>query len=148
MVGKVYAVTSTIRIILIVLVVVIVGGVLWRIYKSVNDGAQAVGDSLGSVVVANQTGVPVARQAVLRTAAQDAHRAIWGEKVFGVWFSPTEDEDAFIEATNRAVSAAEAKLLSQYYKSIAGASMLADAKEYLSNTEQSRITAVVFANLF
>ncbi|WP_416437903.1 hypothetical protein [Phnomibacter sp. MR] len=136
------------RVALIVIIVLIVGTVLYRVYKAINAGAQVVGDGLGGVVVENQTGIPVARQGVLRIAAQDAHRAIWGEKVLGLWLSPTEDEDAFIEAANRAVTAAEAKLMAQYYKTIAGASMLADAKKYLNSTEQSRITPVVFTNLF
>lgn len=140
-------VNETLQMILTIVIVAVVGFVIWNVVKAAKAGGKLVGDSIGGVIVQQQTGIPVARQGQIRQLSEDAHSALYGQKGFFGYWQVTEDEDAFIKAVNDLKTATEAKLFSQYYKGINGKSARADANSFLSTSERARISNIILQNL-
>lgn len=143
-VGKV---NDTLQIILTIAIVAVVGIIIWNVVKAAKAGSKLIGDAIGSQIVQQQTGIPVARQNQIKQLAEDAHAAIYGVKGFFGYWQATEDEDAFIKAVNDLKTATEAKLFSQYYKNINGKSARNDANGFLSTSERARINNIILQNL-
>lgn len=143
-VGKV---NDTLQIILTIFIVGVIGFIIWNLVKAAKAGGKLVGDSLGGIIVQQQTGIPVARQSKIKQLAIDAHAAIYGQKTFFGYTKINEDEDSFITALNQLKTAAEAKLFSNYYKEIDGKSPRIDANRFLTNSERARINNTIIQNL-
>jgi len=147
---------NTLLWVIAIVIVVIILAIAYRIYQATVSAAGAAGTLLDNTVRSEATGISVARLNVIKTIAEDAHKAIWKEKagwwdIFGQmnggWTAMTEDEQSFVNAVNRLVTIEEVSVFNDEYRTIGGHSAKADMTEYLSPTNVSSIKTLIRTNL-
>lgn len=108
--------------ILIAIVATIIIYVLYQVYKASKTAGNAAGEIAGSAIIEAKTGVSIDRQLVCKQVANDCKSAI----TF-VIFTTTPfwvaDSD-LVNALNRLVTPNEAVLTSEFFREVAGTSLL------------------------
>lgn len=127
--------------ILKIIVVLVVCLVVYQLYKTIKGASNVVGDALGVKILSDQTGISPARINTCKEVADKVYKALY--KYYG---GMAEDEEAVIVALNQLREAKEAAYCSVYYHQTYDKGLKADM-QYLSTSEQARITPIILHNL-
>ena len=126
---------TTLHTVLIIAIIIVVVVMATKIYKGLKAAGKALGEELGDEALSLQTGVPKARITICRDIAEEANRAM-----YRIWFTNiifAIDDDVLVRACNRVVSAAEAGMVSTFFKE-AHSDSLKDTIESGNMTEANR----------
>ncbi len=113
---------------------------LVKIYKAMAAGTNAVGQQIGNQTIAVQTGVPAARISYLRDVAVQANKGVY--RIWGINKISWVFDDDVVAACNLVNSAAEAALVSRFYKENTGDSLRYDVIEssFMVDASRKKIT--------
>jgi hypothetical protein len=132
--------------VIIAIVVVLIAIVLTKIFKSFKLGADTAGDIAGGVLIQHQTGITPARQTTCRSAARECEMALTRLPFFGTiaWI----DHNRIIQALNSLISAKEAILTCEIFKTLDGH----DTLKYIVDNDmqsqnQAKIKPIIRENL-
>lgn len=131
--------------ILTIVVVIVVLVVLYKFYKTAKTGSIIIGEELGKKYVENTTGVPGARQEAIKQYAKDLDEAVYRVPLTGyiLWVT----DDTVVAVLNKLVNAAEAILISDYYKQLTGDSLRSGVLSTKVFTEHGKINPVILQAL-
>lgn len=141
--SSVAKVNDTLQIILTIAIVVVVGIIIWNIVRAAKAGSKLIGNAIGDKIVEAQTGIPVARQQFIRGLVAEVESSVTRVPLAGwiVWVA----DGGVVEALNKLTTAAEAKLLSEYYKQETGNSLRRDIVfgGYFVEASRKKINSVI-----
>lgn len=113
---------KTIQWVLIAIVATTIIYVLYQVYKASKTAGNAAGEIAGSAIIAAKTGISADRQKVCEQVANDCKAAITFVVFTNYPFWVTDSD--LVNALNRLVTANEAVLASEYFRAVAGTSLL------------------------
>lgn len=113
---------KTIQWILIAIVATVIIYVLYQVYKASKTAGNAAGEIAGSAIIEAKTGVSKDRQLICKQVANDCRGAITFV-VFTTYPAWVADSD-LVNALNRLVTPNEAVLASEFFREVAGTSLL------------------------
>jgi hypothetical protein len=118
---------------------ILIGVVIWKVYKGSQAAGKVAGDALGDQIISQQTGIPKARLNVVKSVNK-----LLQNGYHSYWLYTDIDEEAWIVALNQLIAEAEARLVCQYYLEDTGRSLRADLNSAFDQTEKAQVKAVVY----
>jgi len=113
--------SKTVKYVIIVLIIVAIIALAYQFYKASQAAGKALGDKLGTKIIADQTGVSEARQLICKQIADDCRKGVWQDAFTNkIWWV---EDDLIVVALNRCVSSSEAILVCQLYRESYGDSL-------------------------
>lgn len=132
---------KTVKIVVIAIVIVIAITILYNVYKASQAAGNAAGEIAGAAIIQAQTGISKDRQSVCEQAANDCKAAITFVLFtkYPFWVNDTN----LVNALNRLVTANEAVLTSEYFRQVAGTSLLSIVNNRGVFTSKANIKTIV-----
>ena len=130
---------------LVAVIILVVAMVITKIFKAAKLASAAAGDLAGGVIIQQKTGVSVARQAFVRQQAESIENAITRLPFTGTvlfW-----NANAIVDALNNLVTAGEAALISQHFRSYHAESLKVDFVNKMYDRHRLLIKDIILNNI-